>query len=240
MENSLIDRENKKRKSIVLNSYDIEYLEINYPALQLLKDKIIGNILISREYKGKKVNEDFNIEINLFSNINSMLPIVKCTDSKMDLIAKKLRINMDELHINPDGSFCLMINIDEEEYFNNKKFNIKDFFENLLIPYLFWISYYYKYGEKPWGEYSHGIYGVFEYICEVKPNLEKIQSVLESYQFDLHILKDFCRQFYCFDKTTMLEKVLCFDKKFKQDEKIKFRKVYKKATQGILYAKGLL
>lgn len=240
MEESLIDIENKKRKSIALNSHDVEYLTINYPTLQLLEDKIIGNILISREYKGKKVNEDFNIEINLFSNINSMLPIVKCTDSKMDLIAKKLKVTKDELHINSDGSFCLTINIDEEKYFDNEKFNIKDFFENLLIPYLFWISYYYKYGEKPWGEYSHGIYGIFEYIYEVKPNLEKIQSILKSYKLDLNILKIFYRQFYCFDKTTTLEKLLCFDKKFKKDKKIKFRKVYKKVTQGILYTKGLL
>lgn len=49
-----------------------------------------------------------NIEI-LSHNEQSILPKVKCLDNKIENIAKFLNLKMDQLHTNPDGSFCLTV-----------------------------------------------------------------------------------------------------------------------------------
>ena len=95
-----------------------------------------------------------------------MLPKIVCTDDKILKMAKALNKELDDLHINYDKSFCLTVPQKEKDFFEDKRFNIRDYFKNLVEPFLYWISYYERYGKAPWSEYSHGLLGIYEYIGE--------------------------------------------------------------------------
>ena len=46
-------------------------------------------------------------------------------------------------------------------------FNLRDFFYNLLIPFFYQQSYFEANNIWPWGEYAHGILGLFEWYSKI-------------------------------------------------------------------------
>jgi hypothetical protein len=153
----------------------IEYILKNYPNLEcdIKNNFIIGNISFYREYKGHSIEDEYNIKID-FNNIpkNSILPKVFITDNKIEKIAQNLYVDKKDLHLNDDNSFCLILDLREKEYFPNN-FNINKFFEELLEPYLFWVSYYKRYKKPPWQGYEHGELAYLEWCIENKIDFRK-------------------------------------------------------------------
>lgn len=147
----------------------IEYISKNHPNLKcnVVDNKIVGNISFSRNYKGCPIEDNYNIKID-FNNIpsESILPKVFITDNKIEKIAEDLCINKKDLHLNDNDSFCMCIYDREKEYFPDGFNNINIFFEKLIEPYLYWVSYYKIYRSKPWSEYAHGDLGYLELYAE--------------------------------------------------------------------------
>lgn len=215
-------------KEIVLCDAEKEWLCKNYPDLKILKDRIAGKIYFYRSYNGIKIVDDFSIVIFLKTHIPSIIPKVINLDDKIKNIAKAINKNTDELHMNSDGSFCLTVYPKEKSFFANGIFNIQDFFINLLEPYLYWVSFYNKYGRAPWGEYSHGVLGLLEFIAEENLNFRSMYKIIKyNGEINFRDIVGICRQSSC----------LCCKNKFK---KSKIRKCHYQAWCGIKKVKQAL
>lgn len=224
----MIDEIKKLNYKINLSKSDQLWIQNEYPNIKISPNKLSGEICFQRTYNNITILDSFNIEIFLSHNEQSILPKVKCLDNKIENIAKFLNLKMDQLHTNPDGSFCLTVYPKEKSFFTNGQFNIQEFFINLLEPYLYWICYYEKYNQAPWGEYSHGSLGIFEFFAEENLDFRKIYKILKMNNISLRKILSLYRQSKC----------ICGEKKSKVESKI--RKCHNKAWNGIVKIKVAL
>ena len=165
---------------IKLNEHDIEWLQDNYPGLKYdrVNSNINGALYFTREYKGVKISDNYEIEIKLTTKQGSIVPQVKEIGGKITNLSKKLNKKLVDLHINEsDNTLCLAIYKREEEYFTNG-FDIREFFKNLLEPFLFWISHYSKYEKAPWDEYAHGNLGHLELYAEGRIGINELKDII--------------------------------------------------------------
>jgi len=138
-----------------------------------INNKIEGNISFKIDYEGYKISDSYQIRIDLNQVDKIKVPKVFEVSHKIDNIAKKYNISIDDLHINPDKSFCIFIEGREKDIFENI-FTWKEFFYNGIEKFLFQMSYYDKNGKLPWGEYAHGYLGYIELYAEAKINIEEL------------------------------------------------------------------
>ncbi len=143
---------------------DIDWVLNRYPNMEYDKslNSFFGELSFKREHKGIEIFDVYNIRVFL-NNLDShtRLPKVICESNKIIKVADKYHTNKDDLHINPDGTFCLAIQGEEQIFFKDK-FTIQEFFSNAIEGFLFQISHYDKYGKFSWGEYAHGYLGHIE------------------------------------------------------------------------------
>ncbi len=171
----------------MLSDAELQWMNNNYPDLYYDqgKDIIIGELSFKVYYSDDDnkfvINPDdsykniigdvYEIEID-FSQ-KKLLPSVKETGGKIEKIKVKLGLpNIGELHVNPKGTLCLCVKT-EEQIKMPKGFNLSDFFNNLLIPFFYYQSYYEKYGKEPWKGFSHGELGVLEHYEVYKGDISK-------------------------------------------------------------------
>jgi hypothetical protein len=165
----------------VLSEKDIEWLHTQYPKLiiNLEKKEIQGELDLNRMYEGYHIKNTFSIKVLLSRSPDTILPKVFETSGKLTKIAKKLKKAPIDMHINIDNSLCLVIKDREKECFT-KGFTIKEFFENCIQNFLYWISYYEKKERAPWGEYAHGELGYLELLAENKITENTLLTRLKS------------------------------------------------------------
>ena len=181
---------------IILNNGDIEWIHTQYPNLtvDILNKNISGDISFKRDYEGYEISDTYSIRIYLEKKGLSILPKVISISNKIRNIAKKYNMKLDDLHINTDGSFCLAIQDKEEQSFQNG-FTIQEFFNNILEPFLFQMSYFDRKGKFPWGEYAHGRLGYIELYAENEVSLDKVLSFFDNREITSLVLKN--RQSEC-------------------------------------------
>ena len=114
------------------------------------------------------IEDSYHIEINL-SKINPLdhLPFVKETEGRIEKISQNIRCSISDLHIFDGNTLCLGLHNCPDH-----RIGIIEFIEELIIPFLYRLSYAEKFGLKAakdnlWGEYSHGEAGIEEYNSEV-------------------------------------------------------------------------
>jgi hypothetical protein len=184
---------------IVLSSKDTEWLATRYPGLKIdIENKmLIGDIYFNRSFKDVALDNIFSIKVMLEFLPNMLLPKVYETSDKLQNIASKLGLeNIEDIHVNSDDTLCLTIYGRENECFSGK-FTIVEFFENCLESYLYWVTYYEKYGTAPWKEYAHGSLGFMELYAEDKLTFRELQQkvhlkVLSHYVCHYDLIKDKC------------------------------------------------
>lgn len=163
---------------IVLSLKDAEWIATQYPGLKIdMTNKcIVGDIYLNRTYNGTTLTNIFSIKVMLELLPNMVLPKVYETSNKLQNIANRLELSkIEDIHVNNDKSLCLAIYGREEECFSDK-FTIKEFFENCLEPYFFWVSYYEKFGKPPWKDYAHGGLGFIEMYAEDRLTFREVQQ----------------------------------------------------------------
>ncbi|MCP6718762.1 MAG: hypothetical protein KJI71_00840 [Patescibacteria group bacterium] len=162
---------------IELTLDDITWLKKKYPKLKFHREKnvIRGELSFNRKYGSVGIKDSYFLEIKLQSKENSILPQVKEFGGKIKRISEKLAKPLIDLHVNPDGTLCPCIFEKEKAYFPTG-FKMQVFFEQILEPYLYWISYTQKYKISPWEEYAHGNLGYLELYAEEYINLEKLRE----------------------------------------------------------------
>lgn len=121
---------------------------------------------------GERIQDKYQIEIIFKTSEHSNLPQVYEKSNRIKSVATAKKLNLADLHINPDGAACLCLNIKERNYLPNG-FNLPDFFHKLVIPFFYGQSYFEKYGGWPWEEYSHGVCGLLEEWCLQQNNTTK-------------------------------------------------------------------
>lgn len=159
---------------ISLEKEDIQYINNNYPKLEILENAIEWEINVNVVYKDFYIRDTYFIKINLFSKQNSLLPVVSCLDKKIEKIAEKHNKEMEDIHVNKDWSFCLVIDEREKEYLVNWVFNFPDFFKKILEPYLFQMSFYNDEWYFPLWEYAHWFLWYLELYNEWGISLERL------------------------------------------------------------------
>jgi len=179
--------------SFVIHPEEIEWLKNNFSDLKFNNDTppVINGIFkfeaVYQEESGQKypvIKDSYKIEIRFSNNSLSLLPEVRETGNRISNIISTLGETSADLHVNPDGTVCLCPYTAEKRKLPNG-FNLKDFFNNLLIPYFYGQSYYEKNKEWPWGEYSHGELGLLEDYLENRGegnNLELIKEFIENFK----------------------------------------------------------
>lgn len=100
---------------------DIEWIQTQYPKMKICADRkaIQGELTFSRGYKGQDISDSYEVKVSLEIEDGTMLPKVYEISNKIAMAAKENNKDISDLHINPDGSFCLCIPEKEEELFEN-------------------------------------------------------------------------------------------------------------------------
>lgn len=160
---------------ISITEDDTAFISKNYPELTISSSKIEGifNFTANNEKLGK-ISDSFHLLIKLESREGSILPKVSNLWGRLIRISKKYNKNLEDIHINPDNTFCFMTDTEEKEYFEDWIFNFRVFFFEILIPYLYGISFYEKKWFFPWGERAHWFLWYLESYNEWKTSIEEL------------------------------------------------------------------
>jgi hypothetical protein len=92
--------------------------------------------------------------------------VIECS-SKILKVAKRFGIKPIDVHLYPNGTFCLASWQDLIKRFENS-FSLEIFFYEYLIPFLFSQTYFSIHKKWPWGELNHGCWGLLEWLSRQK------------------------------------------------------------------------
>lgn len=165
-----------------INEDDQSWLQANYPGLKIYRNnvgvvEIVGTLSFSMIFLkeggyvinpapdfagGLKIEDEYQIRVELKKSSVSDLPQVYETGSRINDVAERRKLKLEDLHVNPNGAACLCIKPEEIQNLS-EGFNLKDFFNNLVIPFFYAQSYFETMSGWPWGEYGHGITGLIEW-----------------------------------------------------------------------------
>ena len=171
---------------MMLRNRDVERLSASFPGLthDAQAGAIVGHLDFCATYDRSSghlrigdagetasldtfLSDEFLVRIELGTSDDNGWPSVYEVGGRAATIAERESIEMIDLHFFPDGRCCLGIS-----YARKSKLNIEQFVNELVIPFLYRLSYTNKYGinaarEDLWGEYSHGDEGYLEYESEI-------------------------------------------------------------------------
>ncbi len=166
-----------------LSNYDQKWLLTKYQRLSVSQkngiDVISGALDFVATYADIKIQDTYQIRIELQSSSVSDLPIVIETGGRIKNIAKTRNIPIIDLHTNSNGTACLCLRLEESTFFPDR-FSISVFMEKLVEPFFYAQSYYEDYNTWPWDTYSHGVLGWLEWYYDQKHHtLNETEMFLE-------------------------------------------------------------
>jgi hypothetical protein len=164
-------------KALIKNA-DLDWLEIHYPGVIYIASKNVlqGCLWFRMIYfpsEDKSVidpDDSINFTNGIFIedayelniNLNNSHIVVREVAGRLFHTKTKWRFrSLSDIHVYPDGALCLCPEPEERLKFSNG-FTLRGFFNDLLIPNLFYHSYLERYGKEPWRGSSHGFLGILE------------------------------------------------------------------------------
>jgi hypothetical protein len=154
----------------VISSEDERWLAEIYPGLVFQDNAVIGKLSFTATYD-EKLNQFFIVrdgEVDPLGGITlsceHQIRIVsrnKLTYSALPALYVDGIDLVDDRHFSFDSSACLCSPLQEREFLF-PAFDFPNFFEQLVIPFLYGQSFYSKYNHWPWPEYAHGTTGLLE------------------------------------------------------------------------------
>lgn len=169
-----------------LSASDLEWLTQCFPGLlyDANVNEIVGEIAFCAAYDSEigqvRIGNDdahrrlasflcdsYSLRIDLNSIDRNGWPSVYEVGGRHEAISVKHNINAIDLHFYRDGSCCLGIRFSPERFLT-----IERFIDELVIPFLYRLSYVDKNGllaarRDLWGEYAHGDDGIRQYMNEM-------------------------------------------------------------------------
>lgn len=165
---------------------DLKWLEEKYPALKKISPhKLEGRV----SFQMLRLNNQFFVnpslsqiqqsttpdylylcgsyEVCIEKNNPNNFPISREIGGKLAAVATRLGKNNKDMHLYQDGTFCLAAPMELDIEFS-RGFSLPVYIENFLVPYLFAQAYYAKKQVWIWGDLSHGIWGLLEWLGRKK------------------------------------------------------------------------
>jgi hypothetical protein len=201
-----------------------------FPGLKLIsKYALEGIIEFYKEDRDYRIKDSYKIAIMASKGYPTKIPLVFERGGRTQSIADRYHLkDIRDLHYNTElKSACVCVKQEEKIMFPPGS-NLVDFINNLVIPYLYGLSYFEEQGRWPWGERSHGVLGLLEFYAESSDELTKssIEEVSETFRKDPN-WKEYSKQL---QKPRKDRACPCGSKKA-------FSKCHSKAWQGLLNLK---
>ena len=157
----------------------------NHPQLELRgPGELEGVLQLNHTFDGITVTDTFSVRIT--AELESPVPVLREVGGRTAAIALKYKLqDPRDLHCNPgDGTACVCV-LQEIPVRFPPGSPLLVYIDDLAIPYLFGLSHFDRYGNWPWGEYSHGAMGLVEFYAkapeQTKANYEQILQTLRTY-----------------------------------------------------------
>lgn len=193
----------------MITNKDLDWLEAFYPGMTYIPGKNIlrGCLWFRMVYRSSEdiciinpqIDEHFKDGIFLedayeldveFDDLQSSAK-VRETAGRLKWSAEKWGVNLIDIHVYSDNSLCLLPSPEEGIKFS-EGFTIKSFFTKLLVPDLFYQSFFEKFGREPWRGSSHGDLGIFESykreFSQKMPSKKILEAYLEALSLSLRKL----------------------------------------------------
>jgi hypothetical protein len=149
---------------------DAELQELMFvqPALKLIEAGVLeGEFRLDAEFAGIRLVENFQIRIDVNVPPAGRIPILQEIAGKTVAIAAKHNAKVADLHRNAaDGTACVCVKQEEPRRLPPGS-GFREYIKELVIPYLFGVAYFDKFGKWPWPECSHGVAGILEFFAEL-------------------------------------------------------------------------
>lgn len=139
-----------------------------------------GEIDVNAVYGNVHIIDIFKIGIIASDKYPVELPVMIELGGRTDAIAEKYKIkNRQDLHYNIKSRVaCLCVKQEEKIKFPDGS-NLVTYIDDLVIPYLYGLSYFDQNGKWPWGEYSHGGLGLLEFYADDQSE-QKIDDIKQT------------------------------------------------------------
>ena len=128
----------------------------SYPSLSSIMDKdgytLTGTVTMDKTYNDVPLYDDYQIKIVVPADFPKRIPSV--FDVGND-------VPQEFMHFMPDGSFCLGAYCDLHSFLDSHP-SLVSFIDEIIMSYLYSVSYFRIYGILPFGERSHGVEGLLE------------------------------------------------------------------------------
>ncbi len=187
------------RYAPVFSDEEISLVIARYSRLKRIDTGTIEGILdLNATYEECTLTDSFQIRITAKNPHSDRIPALYEIGGRTKSIAKKRGLSdIRDLHCNLDGSACVCVKQVEKQKFPAGS-NLFVFVEELVVPYLYGLSYYENHKKWLWGEYPHGSLGLLEFYANDHSPQER-EDILEVLQIMFSReknWKDYHRQFH--------------------------------------------
>lgn len=141
----------------IVDRTDIEWILKMQPEIRYVDshNAFVGTFSFSARYRDLElISDHYKLAILCNEFPNSPLPVVCEIGGRIARMSKILGIDTADLHVNGDGSLCI-IRPDKFKLWYPNGFDIK-IFERNLTTHLYWLSYRERYSKEPWPGEEHG------------------------------------------------------------------------------------
>ena len=104
----------------------------------------------------ESISESFDVELTIPHTFPNRLPCAKEVGG---------RIRSDYEHLNPDGTLCLAVPIEQQRVFFEQP-TLLGFVNRLVVPYLYGYCFWNKHGYHPFDESAHGHEGILNHYSD--------------------------------------------------------------------------
>lgn len=166
---------------------EISLVRKTYPGLNLIRRGVWQGLLeFDATFGEYRIQDSYKIEIYAPAGYPNRIPLLLEIGGRTQEIASKYDIqDLRTLHQNPkDGTACVCIRQEEKSRFPQGS-NLVTFINDLVVPYLYGLSFFDENSRWSWREYSHGGLGLLEFYEEdlaeqVRENIEELVGHLRT------------------------------------------------------------
>lgn len=159
---------------------EIAQVEERYPSLGYSGNgQWEGPFKFDATYNGKQIIDLFRIQIIADKNYPNRIPALREVGGRVLAITSKHRVELADVHYNASSNTaCVCVKQEETARFPPGS-KLPTFIEDLVIPYLYGLSFFDQTGRWPWTEFSHGGLGLLEFYAQdsISPTREDLLEI---------------------------------------------------------------
>ena len=174
----------------VFSEEEIAEIKKEFHKLHLKKSGWEGAIDFYAQYEGHSIpiRDSYKVAIDIPDRYPVEIPALREIGGRTQAIAKKYKKeDLRTLHFNSgNGTACVCVKQEEKRKFPPGS-TVFNFLNDLVIPYLYGLSFYDENGRWPWREWSHGPLGLLEFYAEdqMDKTIDMIEDLAAVFKIDL-------------------------------------------------------